>query len=238
MGFWILATLCAYFVKGLCGFADALVFTSLMSFYTGNISITPVVLMLCLPTNALLVYKERKALDPKIYLPLASMVLMGCIPGMLLLKNADAQLIKVLFGIVTILLGGEMLLRERRKSTKELPAWMLGGIGLLSGVLCGLFGIGALLSAYVGRMAKDMHTFKANLCAVFLAENVFRVVAYALIGILDVQVFARALPLYPLMFLALYAGMHSASRLNERTARLMVILMLIISGAALVVKAL
>lgn len=235
---WILATLCAYFVKGLCGFADALVFTSLMSFYTGNISITPVVLMLCLPTNAIVVYKERKALDPKIYLPLTAMVLIGCVPGMLLLKNADAQVIKVLFGIVTMLLGGEMLLRERRKSAKEPPAWMLGGIGLLSGMLCGLFGIGALLSAYVGRMAKDMRAFKANLCAVFLAENVFRVVAYMLMGILDAQVLSRALPLYPLMFLALYAGLNGASRLNERTARLVVIVMLIVSGAALVVKAL
>ena len=238
MWIWILATLCAYFVKGLCGFADALVFTTLMSFYTGNISITPVVLMLCLPTNALVVYKERKALDPKIYLPLTAMVLIGCIPGILLLKNADAQAIKVLFGIVTILLGGEMLLREQRKSVKEPPAWMLGGIGLLSGMLCGLFGIGALLSAYVGCMAKDMRAFKANLCAVFLAENIFRVVAYGWMGILDARIFARALPLYPLMLLALYAGMHSASRLNERTARLVVLVMLIISGAALVIKAL
>ena len=32
MFFWIIATLSAFFVKGLCGFANTLVFTSILSF--------------------------------------------------------------------------------------------------------------------------------------------------------------------------------------------------------------
>ena len=29
---WIIATLCAFFIKGLCGFANTLVFTSILGF--------------------------------------------------------------------------------------------------------------------------------------------------------------------------------------------------------------
>ena len=32
MIYWILATLTAFFIKGLCGFANTLVFTSILSF--------------------------------------------------------------------------------------------------------------------------------------------------------------------------------------------------------------
>lgn len=36
MGLWILATLSAFFVKGLCGFANTLVFTSILGFGSSN----------------------------------------------------------------------------------------------------------------------------------------------------------------------------------------------------------
>ncbi len=43
---WILAAAAAYFIKGLCGFANTLVFTSILSFGASNASISPVDLLL------------------------------------------------------------------------------------------------------------------------------------------------------------------------------------------------
>ena len=37
----IIATVCAYFVKGLCGFANTLVFTTILGFTMNNINISP-----------------------------------------------------------------------------------------------------------------------------------------------------------------------------------------------------
>lgn len=57
---WIIAAICAFFIKGLCGFANTLVFTSILSFGVNNASISPVELLLGYPGNLLLAWKERK----------------------------------------------------------------------------------------------------------------------------------------------------------------------------------
>lgn len=51
-----------------------------------------------------------------------------------------------------------------------------GVLGILSGFLCGLYGIGALLGAYVSRVTDDSSSFKANICVVFFVENTVRMV--------------------------------------------------------------
>ena len=45
MVWWIAATLVAFFIKGLCGFANTLIFTTILSFGSSNLSITPVELL-------------------------------------------------------------------------------------------------------------------------------------------------------------------------------------------------
>ena len=88
-------------------------------------------------------YKERKSVQWKVCLPLAGLVLLGDIPGILLLKNTNTQVIKGIFGFVIIAIGVEMLLREYMRKTKK-SQLLLITIGILSGILCGLYGIGAL----------------------------------------------------------------------------------------------
>ena len=94
MIWWIIATLSAFYVKGLCGFANTLVFTTVMSFGVSNRNISPVELLLGYPSNAIIAYRERKSINPRLCLPLAALVVLGSIPGMLLLKNADTGAVK------------------------------------------------------------------------------------------------------------------------------------------------
>ena len=54
------------------------------------------------------------------YIPLAVLVLAGSIPGAFLLKNVDARAIKLVFGVVVVALGAEMLSREYSK--KRVPS--------------------------------------------------------------------------------------------------------------------
>lgn len=56
MFWWIVATICAFFIKGLCGFANTLVFTTILSFENSNVNISPVELILGYPTNIILVW--------------------------------------------------------------------------------------------------------------------------------------------------------------------------------------
>lgn len=234
MIWWIIATLSAFYVKGLCGFANTLVFTTVMSFGMSNRNISPVELLLGYPSNAVIAYRERKSIDPRLCLPLAALVVLGSIPGMLLLKNADTGAVKMVFGAVIVLLGVEMLLRERKKKQVKESKILLALIGLLSGVLCGLYGVGALLGAYIGRVAKDAKAFRANICVVFFVENTLRIVLYSIAGLLNMGMALQALRLLPVALLGLFLGARSAELVSEKTVKRVVIIMLILSGLSLI----
>ena len=234
MGWMMFAAVCAYFVKGLCGFANTLVFSTILSFSTNNVNISPVELVLGLPSNIMISYKERKSVQWKVCLPLAGLVLLGDIPGILLLKNTNTQVIKGIFGFVIIAIGVEMLLREYMRKTKR-SQLLLITIGILSGILCGLYGIGALLAAYMGRVTDNSSSFKGNLCIVFLIDNLFRLVMYGVTGIITLATLKQSVILFPFMALGLFLGMKGSSFLDEKKIKKLVIIMLILSGVSLIV---
>ena len=97
-----LAVTAAYIVKGMCGFANTLVFGTLAGFVTDNVNISPVDLLLGYPSNLWIAWTERKGIRPKIWIPLSLLVIAGSIPGVFFLKTGDARSIKILFGLSLI----------------------------------------------------------------------------------------------------------------------------------------
>lgn len=235
MTWWIIATLIAFFIKGLCGFANTLIFTSILSFSNNNVNISPVELILGYPTNAIIAWKERKSIQWKVVLPLVLLFILGSIPGMLFLKNTDSTVIKIIFGFIIIAIGIEMMVREFSHKTGKQSKAVLTIIGIASGVLCGLYGIGALLGAYVSRVTDNTHEFKANMCTVFFLENTFRITLYSILGIVTLDVVKQAVIYMPFMLIGLVLGMLSGRVLNETVVKKIVIIMLIVSGIALVI---
>ena len=234
MIWFIIATLVAFFIKGLCGFANTLIFNGILSYTANNTNISLLEVVLGYPSNIILVWKERKSLNWKIWLPLTALVVAGSIPGIFLLKHTDAGLLKVIFGIAVIVIGVEMLFREM-KSNRESSNRKPGGsklvlvlIGIISGLLCGLYGGGALLAAYVSRVA--------NICVVFVVENTIRIILYVATGILTLSVLKQVVILIPFMLAAVFLGMKSSSVLNEKIIKKIVIILLILSGIVLIIN--
>ena len=236
MYLWIIATVVACFIKGLCGFANTLVFTTILSFGTPNVNISPIDLLIGYPTNLILTWENRKKLDSKFYLPLIALVIIGSIPGVFMLKNVNTSIIKLIFGVVVIVLGLEMLLREYSKDSGKSSRILLAIIGVASGVLCGLFGVGALLAAYVSRVTDDSQSFKANISAVFIVDNTFRIILYSTLHILTLDTLKRGLILIPFVLIGLIAGLKCSSILNKNLAKKITALLLVISGISLVIK--
>ena len=233
MYLWIIATVVAYFIKGLCGFANTLVFTTILSFGTPNVNISPIDLLIGYPTNLILTWENRKKLDSKVYLPLIALVIIGSIPGVFMLKNVNTSKIKLIFGVVVIVLGLEMLLREYSKDSGKSSRILLAIIGVASGVL---FGVGALLAAYVSRVTDDSQSFKANISAVFIVDNTFRIILYSTLHILTLDTLKRSLILIPFVLIGLIAGMKCSSIMNKNLAKKITALLLVISGISLVIK--
>ena len=228
----------AYFVKGIAGFANTLIFSGIMNYFTTNISISPVELLLGTPSNVVMIVKNRRRIDPKVVVPVSLCMLAGMIPGVFILKVGDDRALKLLLGAVVIALGIEMLVRLLRSKPAKASWPLMVFVGVLSGVLIGIFGIGAFLVAYISRTAPDTDAFKGNLSCVFFVDNVFRTVLYAVTGILTPAVLLTALKLAPMMALGFLAGMLLAKRLPERTIRLIVIILLIVNGISLIAMSL
>lgn len=129
-----------------------------------------------------------------------------------------------------------MLFREfQTKKTRQLNL-VLGIIGVLSGLLCGLFGIGVLLGAYVNRVTDDSSSFKGNICVVFLVENTFRIILYGLWEIITFDIVKQVIILIPFMIIGLILGMFSGKFLEEKFIKKLVIIMLMVSGIALILN--
>ncbi len=80
----------------------------------------------------------------------------------------------------------------------------------------GLFGVGALLAVYVDRVTDSGSEFKANISAVFIADNTFRIILYSALHLLTFDTLKSALMLIPIAILGLFAGMKSSSLLKEK----------------------
>lgn len=234
MIFMAIAAFLAFFVKGLCGFANTMIFTSVLSFGMNNVNIAPVELLIGSPGNMIVAWKERRYIDWKLVLPLTALVLLGDIPGVFLLKSANAQAIKVLLGGVIILLGLSML--RPQTAVRKRPSWpVIALVSVISGLLCGLYGIGALVAVLCAHITDNSHASKGTMNVILLGDNLFRVIVYAATGILTGPVIKQALLLMPVMVAGLLLGIRCIAKVNERTARFIIILALILSGAALII---
>jgi len=239
MPLWMLAVLVGYFVKGVAGIGNTLVVTSAMSYTRTNAEITPVELLLCVPTNLVVTWVYRRHINWKLAIAPMCMVLAGDVLGVLLLKNVDVTAMKMVFGVVLILLPVEQLWRELRGKPGKAahPALMLM-LGISAGVLCGMFGVGALLAAYLSRVTTDDMTYKGTMSVIFTVENAFRIVAYSVTGLLTTASLINAAMLLPFMGLGLFLGIRLSNCMNARTMRIIIGAMLLISGIPLVLAGL
>jgi len=229
--------LAAFFVKGITGFGSTLVLAPLISFVVSNRFTTPVDLLTCIPTNAYLVWKNRKSIDFRTVAPLSIMLLAGVAPGIMLLKTGNDLLLKSILGVVIMALGIEMLYRKPgHKGSAKPNKLFLMTVGLISGVLAGMYGISAFLVAYISRTSEDRSQFRGNLCSLFLVEGIFRLIWYSTTGIMTMEVVKFTLFISPAAALGMYIGTRVDTGLKEETVRKATIYLLIVSGAALLLR--
>ena len=173
MFWWIVATFAAFFIKGLCGLTNGLVFTTILSFTTDNVNISPVSLVISHPSNLILAWKKRKLINWKLCASLTALVILGNIPGVFLLKVVGTNIIKVILGFVIIYLSVEMYLNEKRKTKKKSSKLSFGIVGFITGLVARIYGVGALLGVYVNKITNDTKEFKANASVIYFVSDSF-----------------------------------------------------------------
>lgn len=227
----------SFIVKGLAGFGDPLISNPLLAMRLDNKDITPALLPVSLILNAFIVLKNRAAFSLRAVAPIAFWVLLGIIPGTMLLKLGAPWILKVVLGLLIIGLGIEMLTRKDTGDMKPNPA-VQAIMSFLSGVTAGLFGINLLFLIYLERTAKGRQEFRANVCFVFFLENLFRTIVYIYNGIFTAFTLQITLVTIPAAFLGMWIGSQIDKHIDEKRIKKLIIYVFILGGLSTLIKAL
>lgn len=227
----------AYTIKGLIGFGNPLISAPLLSMRLDNVVLTPGTLLMDLPINGYITWKNRRSFQSRRIVPLLAANVCGIIPGMLLLRSSLPWVIKTLLGIVVVFLGLEMATRNLRpaRTGRDAP-WVRLAVALFSGVCGGLFGINMFIVAYLQRTARDYSEFKGSMCFLFFGENVFRLCTYAVGGLLTQDVLLVGLCSVPAAALAMLLANLLGPRLDEGKLQKAAIALFILGGVSIIIK--
>ena len=237
MVYLLITTFLAFYLKGITGFGNTLVMNAMFSFVKENRFTTPVDLLVGLPANLMISWKHRKELIPSVVLPLGVATLLGNIPGILILSQVKGEVLKVILGFVLIIMSLLMMFGMKNTFRRHQPTKVeIYSVGLFSGILVGMFGIGAFSAIYLSKLSKRREEFRSNLCFVFLMDNFFRLFAYTYQGLITQEVLRLSLWMIPVSYLGLRASRKTDQRLSELHIRYIVLILLSISGLLLVLK--
>lgn len=233
--FWILFAVVAvsYSVKRLTGFGNTLVINGAFSFIKENRFTTPVELVWNIPANFWMAWQERRHLDLKLILPVCAFMVVGEIAGTRLLTLGDDAFLRSLLGLLLVALGLEMLFNRRTFKPNRAASTILA---LASGIVLGLFGIGAPIAAWFNKTTEGKEGYRSNLCFVFFVENIARTAAYGAAGILTWTTLKFSFLLFPAVAFGMAAGKMLDRRMDAAAVRRLVVVLLLASGTVLVAR--
>jgi len=164
-------------------------------------------------------------------------VALGIPLGTSLLRWGDARFLLIVLGVFLVAVGAIFLfIRDTRE--RQMPRWVAGPIGVISGVLTGLFGTGGPpLILYYQFQGVDKAAFRGNLMAVFLLMTTVRVPSYAVFGLITAPRMWSALAVLPAVILGALIGNRIHLRIEESTFRRLVSAALLLIGLLLLIPA-
>lgn len=237
IGYCFISICIAFIIKGLVGFGDPLISTPLLSVLLPNSIISPGLSPVSPILNAKMVWEHRTHFSAKVVLPISAFVLLGVIPGTMLLKFGSPTKLKLLLGLLIIGLGVEMLTRKSVPSGKQNPV-IRSIVSFCSGFTAGLFGINLFFLAYLERVSVKREEFRANICFVFFLENIFRIAVYLHQGLFTKNSLLLSAVALPAAMLGMKLGGMLDRRISDKLSRKCIICVFILGGVSTVLHAL
>lgn len=163
-------------------------------------------------------------------------VMVGIPIGTWILDQGDPSVLLVLLGAVLVVVGGGFLVLGGGRA-HPLPRWTAPPVGLVSGVLTGLFGTGGPpLILYYQLAGAPKAAFRGNLMAVFLLMTLVRVPSYVGFGLVTLPRLWSALLVLPAVLAGAFIGNRIHLRLEEATFRRLVSAALVVIGILLLLR--
>src|SRR3984885_888027 len=228
----------AGFVQGLSGFAFSLVAMSVWAWALAPQIAAPLAVFGALLGQGRSLAAVRSGFDFRRIAPLVVGGVLGVPIGVFILHNVDPLRFKLAIGAVLTLYGLYGLLT----STPHAIGWGGRGLdafaGLIGGVLGGLAGMSGTVPAIWTQLRgwkRDLR--RATMQVYNIAMHVTTLTVYSRTGTLDATTLKLFAVAAPAMLIPSYVGTRLYGRFSEKTFTRVVFVLLVASGAALLVQA-
>jgi len=221
----------AYLVRGIAGFGSGLVAVPLLSLFAPVTSVVPVVVALDYIGSVSQSVRNLGDIAWREQIALVPFMLIGILSGLYLITELPTWVLAKTLGAFVICFGIYQLLQIRPARGSRLAATYCG---ILGGLIGTLFGTGGPLYAiYLNLRGLDKNAFRATFALNFLIDGGVRLIAYAVMGLLDRRTLGHVLVALPIVAAGLFAGGRIQTGLSQKTFVQLIAMLLLGSGIAL-----
>lgn len=229
----------AYVVRGMSGFGAGLVATPLLALLLPMTMVVPTTALIVFILFIFLMLRDRQQVLWDEFKRLLPPTLVGVAGGLYLFTVLDNRLLLKLLGGFLLVYAAYMLITEW-VGTKQLQmstkwAWPLGFLGAFIDSLFGGGG-GMLVVIYMHARGVGKAEFRATLAALWFVEMIARIGGYTLAGFYTQSTLALVAVMLPFMVLGTWMGEKINARISQATFNKILAVMLMLSGASLLLK--
>lgn len=223
----------------LFGFGAGLIAVGTLAMFLPSLhDVVVIILLVSFPAELFVVASSWKEIRWRGVAVILAGVATGIPLGAWLLQLGDPTIVLAVLGFVLVIAGTGFLVVRQRQSVR-FPKWFGAPLGLVSGVLAGLFGTGGPpLIFYYQLSGVEKAAFRAHLMAIFLAVTVVRFPTYAISGLITETRLWSALMVSPAVLLGAYIGHRLHVNLSDKTFRRLVSGALVVIGVVLLLRSL
>jgi uncharacterized membrane protein YfcA len=227
----------AELVYVLLGFGAGLIAVGTLALFLPDVTDVVVMLLLVnLPAEVAIVHRSWREIRWGGVAVLLAGIAVGIPVGGWLLSAAEPHYLLTGLGAVLIGVGLVFLVLPNRPHV-VLPRWLEAPIGLVSGLLTGLFGTGGPpLVLHFQLQGLDKASFRGHLMTLFLAMSVVRIPAYVGLGLVTSERLAAGAAVLPAVLLGAVLGHRIHLELDEALFRRLVSSALAVIGVVLLLR--
>jgi uncharacterized membrane protein YfcA len=224
----------AYLVRGIAGFGSGLIAVPLLTLVSPVTAVVPVVVSLDYLGSAGQSARNLRDIAWGEQIVLVPFMLIGILGGLFMLSAMPTWVLARTLGVFVIGFGIYQLLPLRPARGSRVAA---SYCGVLGGLLGTLFGTGGPFYAiYLNLRGLARPQFRATFALNFLLDGGVRLVAYAVMGLLNRDTLLHILAALPIAAVGLWAGGHIQTGLTQPTFVKIIGVLLLASGAALLIR--
>jgi uncharacterized membrane protein YfcA len=233
-----LIALAALFVRGFSGFGASLVMMPTLMVFLDVKTAVVAAAITQVPVGFHIAYQARSEIDRPSLILLLPPSVVGIVVGSLALIKMDSDLLKRIFGAITILFALRIIwsLRYPATANRKWPSGVGILAGALGGVLGGAFGTsGPPVIVFLEQQILSKDMLRATLLAYFLVIDGLRLISYAFSGLFTWQAITISLAMIPAALVGAHLGTRLNTHVDEHTFRVAVGALLFATGGLLMV---